>query len=1579
MDLAEALGNRPLAIIAGSRFSEACSTRAALLSLYRESQSERSGDDANYGDLSCRAWLLGSHLRRILGDSLPAKLESALQTETSADLQTLCSLPIDLVLTTSMGNGWEQAFDDSGKIVHSIVPGQSPDYDYDAVVYHLFGKTSHADSLLLSGTDFEHIRHNTDLQSLLQSWWSSRVFVFLGFDADDDDFRWLLQTMLLPGSTGTHFAFMPGLNNTEARELRAQFGLHLLGDRENAVSELVSHLDGTKPIARESADLDAIMARAAVDKNDPAVASGFELLEHRLRQAGAHERLVDVQLARLSVAEGPKGRQQTLLEISSLLEHKIQDPIRAFHATLGAYREQPDRQLWTTLARQATTAECQELYAAALMESRPELRSADRQVALLQVVQIHRQLGDTSRAIEAMEQATKDGEQGEELEELHRELLREAERWYELTRALERAAGQATMLDVKQRYLLQRAEILQDRLGEPWAAIECYQQVLAMDPGNQQALKHIERLFLHLHQVPALLDLLYDYGDRHSASELRAKLWRLGEQCRNRGDHTGAVLCFEKLRDEEPSNPDILQVLSELYAELGETSSLVGILKAKVGAAKAGKERAELSQELAIAHEDLDHLTEAAECWEWVCHDAPESTEAVTALERIYRRTQNWQSLLALYSRQRERADGQDKSRWISLMAELHQHQLAELGPAIDLLSELREREPKNSELGARVLLLLEQAGRYGEAARLSDELADTGEGNAKATLLQHAARLWQQHNESGRAITSLEAATAACPDRADLHKALAEVLQSQGEHLRAAETYDKASLLATGFESTKYALQAARCFENLNATDRGIEVLEHRWLSGSEERIVAVELRRLYEARGRHEDLINLLETQNDRVRQEEQLEELQAMADAYAALGQWKEEISCMERALRAFPDRTDIAKQLAETALDHEQWNVAQLASQLLLKDHTSAGDKATGYCFLARRSFEIGEQKEAMGFLSKARERAPFDRRALALLVEFSVGEPEAQAGYLRALLLDAPQNERAGLLIKIGDLCRDHLGERAEARDAYQSALLITPDDHLLLHRCLAFAVEDKEWDESLEYLDHLIETESDPSVRARYRSTTAHVHEEELGDDPTAIRMLWKATKEAPRDLSILRKLATLLRGQRDWQGLLDCNSKLLTALQDSPGISALVHANAWIDLADLCSEHLGDRVTALCALEVAVGLMPKSIDYRERLANLYQADRRYHDAIAQHQAILDLEPSLLPSYNALSRLFEKTGNTSASKACQQAATAMSSETPLHIPIPKQRKTPLTNEQMAELRHPEERFALGHLLALITPTIATTAPRKRRRTTFSGRKSLSASHPASKRSIALAEQLGVHAPAVYLEPSSPIGVKTGVERSGGQLVPVVTFNKDTAESVESIQTSFLLARSLVSLRREYLARAVQPDPRALGHALDAVFELAQSKPGASVSKTATAFAKAIDTTTFDQLKLLVRKLRPEKYGGYQIVSRWIETSNMSANRVALWLVGDLLTALKGSEEEGENKRRAEENRQDLIRTFCSPLIRSDMHIQPTSPITKTPHEGEARGEGAKGKSQSIRKDFRNIARTVTEEIRLDSL
>ena len=477
---------------------------------------------------------------------------------------------------------------------------------------------------------------------------------------------------------------------------------------------------------------------------------------------------------------------------------------------------------------------------------------------------------------------------------------------------------------------------------------------------------------------------------------------------------------------------------------------------------------------------------------------------------------------------------------------------------------------------------------------------------------------------------------------------------------------------------------------------------------------------------------------------------------------------------------------------------------------MAEDATVEDQVAGYCLLAQQAIARGENDEAMEHLGHARERMPFDRKVLALLVELASDKPDAQIGYLRALLLDAPRNERADILVRIGDLCSSALDEKEEARDAYLGALQLRPNDHLLLHRCLAISVESKEWDESLEYLERLIESEEDPAVRARYRSTTAHLYEEELGNIDKSIELLWLAVDEAPSDQNILGRLAQHLRIKEDWQGLLECTSRLLAALRDDPHVTNEAHARAWHELAKLCTAELDDRETGMCALEVAVNLHPKNVDYRLDLAQCYQDDGRREAAIAQNQAVLDLEPTLLTSYNSLAKLYEASGHGEAAQACRLGAQALLGKPLEEKSMQRVPKEPLDNEHLSALRHEDDDVVLGHLFALMTPALAMLKPKRRRRlSTISGRRPLNADHPASELIASMAERLGVYSPVVYVDRRQEEAAETGVERRDEMLVPVVVLSHEAAEDIESSKVRYALARTLVLLRREYLASSVR--------------------------------------------------------------------------------------------------------------------------------------------------------------------------
>jgi tetratricopeptide (TPR) repeat protein len=1487
-----------------------------------------------------------------LGDDFSRELLDVVGAEPSRELETLANLPIDLIMTMSVGTEWERALAASGKLINSVVPGQSPDYDYDAVVYHLCGRGDIPGSLSFS-------RPHSEMQALLEAWWSSRVFLFVGFSTEDDELELVLERMMPTGSQ-QHFIFLPDATIIEESELAEQYNLNVLPGVFSAQALVPLLHGGAGLMAQERVDLDSLLARAH----------------------GDYERLIDVNVARLSLAEQEVERRQILLETAALLEDKMGDRQRAFEATLSAYRELPDKELWGTLSRRSETVDEKRRLAESVFELRSTLPKAARVPALLEAVRVYREVGDIEHATELIELTSADKAEYPELAAVHLELLREGERWHDLARLLHDAADKADYLEEREAHLVARAELLHKKLDEPWAAIEGYQQILQLNPGNGVALAALESLFLDLHQVPALLELLGDFGTRYRAPELAAKLWRIGERCRSRGDLAGAVLCFERLRDEQPSNEKLLSGLAELYDQQGETARHRDVLKAQVGASAPGKNRAELCEKLARVHEELHELDAAAECWEWVLLDNPASDAAFRALDRVYRVSRRWPELLELYSRRLEQVDGDELRHLLLETADIYQYQLEDCGRAIDYCLRAIELE-KSAELESRLLTLYTGAARYQDAAELADEQARADRESPRHALqVKEAAELWLKAGDTVKAVRRMKRALKERPHSPEFHIALGRAFEQAKQYLEAGNAYENAARYSEASRATKHALSAASCFEEVGATERAIAVLEARMDGGASDSALIQELRHLYERSSRHSELAELLRTLVVGAEAEERLELLWTIAECHRALGQWEEEIECCEEAVELFPERISVVRRMAETAVQHQSWDAVEHSCRILLTLETRPEEIAEIYCMLARREAALDNTEAALKLLGKARDKVPFDRGALMLLTELSEEQPEAQTGYLRALLLDAEDDEKADLLIQLGDIYAKRLDLRADARDAYQQALLLREGDHLLLHRCLEFSVEDGDWYESLEYLERLIDTEKDAAVRSRYLSTAARVHEEELQNVEPAIPLLWRAADDNPADRDVLERLMSHLRDRKEWHALLEATSRLLAVLRDDPSVTPAEHARAWSSLAEICVRELNDRETAVCSLEVAVNLQPYNLNYRNELARLYtQEESRLDDAVEQMQAILDLEPERQHSYRMLERLYEKLGQEDSAAACRLASAYMRGETREPVERATNLNAQLTLERYGQLVHPDDRLALGQLMALLTPVIAAVAPRRKRRSSsISQWKPLPATHLVVARIKRLAKSLGVYPPVVYHDEDAAVPVQMITQNVDGELVPAIVLSGELLEEVESAQSTFLLASALASARREYIALLIEPDTQVLAQSLDAVVEVARE--GEASSKTARAFAKHLSPVVLDQIRSLLAKLPLESKSSVDLMRSWFEASARTADRIALWVTGDLAAALKGLEQRGLSEDKDVTARQDLIRAHCCDGMRDEISVvRPTSPLRTLVKsaKSDAIGGSKNMNPKAMRDRFRMAAQTVTEELQLDQL
>src|SRR5262249_40949661 len=266
-----------------------------------------------------------------------------------------------------------------------------------------------------------------------------------------------------------HYALLQ-VSRIEAEELEAACGIRVLGETDpfRLARALSSGLEaGTRDGLPGPDDLDGWLALLAEDPARPGVGPALIALEQRLRRRCDYDQLVDLLLARVDVEPDRAVRAELLGEVARLAEHDLGDHERAFAAALRAYREAPARAAWEDLTALAEKTDGWADYATVLGECVGALPPEDWAEAWLRVARMCVEpFEQTDAAIAAPEAALALAPDAHEIAELHRDLLRQSERWPELAEWFERAAAAAGSAVESARLLAQAAEVRERHLGD---------------------------------------------------------------------------------------------------------------------------------------------------------------------------------------------------------------------------------------------------------------------------------------------------------------------------------------------------------------------------------------------------------------------------------------------------------------------------------------------------------------------------------------------------------------------------------------------------------------------------------------------------------------------------------------------------------------------------------------------------------------------------------------------------------------------------------------------------------------------------------------------------------------------------------------------------------------------------------------------------------------------------------------------------------------------------------------------------------------------------------------------------------
>ncbi len=573
-------------------------------------------------------------------------------------------------------------------------------------------------------------------------------------------------------------------------------------------------------------------------------------LERVLRKLGENDELAQVLAREAELASDPPRQADFLAALGALRLGPLDDADGALNAFREAVERVPDhpaarQALIELLDRDATRegaldvleplaearGDDQELIA--LYERRLELRDdrAERAHWLRKIAEVSSErLDDPSRAVAALGRALReDPSPGAALDDLER-IASAGGLSGSGAQEIEAALGGAEPDAARE--LALRAARLYEEAGDPAAAERLYRRVLEQDPENTDALQALEGLYRAARDAVRLAEVL----QRRAAVDLDPQLrrGRLLEAARlheARGDIAVAVAALQTLRAADEEDVEALQELARLYEVLGQPRELDGVLAQQARLVEDPAQRARLWARVGeLRLGILDDADGAAEAYREALDGAPDDAMALSALEAIEEKRQDWPTLQEVLLRRLGNTTGADQGAVLLKLARNAEQRLQDVDQAVGFLRQLLDADPGNGFGYLELERILRSAERWYDLVDVLAKHAETeGAAGRKPTELAlrvAIANVWEQELDSpDSAAEALERVLEVAPDNAAALMSLARLHERAERWDEAAEVLERAAAqAATPADMAEIHFRTAGILRNKGAEPDDVE-----------------------------------------------------------------------------------------------------------------------------------------------------------------------------------------------------------------------------------------------------------------------------------------------------------------------------------------------------------------------------------------------------------------------------------------------------------------------------------------------------------------------------------------------------------------------------------------------------------------------------------------------------------------------------------------------------------------------------------------------------------------------------------
>jgi tetratricopeptide (TPR) repeat protein len=792
------------------------------------------------------------------------------------------------------------------------------------------------------------------------------------------------------------------------------------------------------------------------------------------------------------------------------------------------------------------------------------------------------------------------------------------ERWRPLAEALkEEEATACATVEERVAVLLELAVVFRDHLKHDIPLTATLERALELDPDNVPIIDHLAEQYEEQRRWPELISTLERKAQRMTDPTDRFTLYlRMAQLFLERmNKEIEAVQALEVAHSLRPGDALAKVPLEQLYEKRRDWAKLIALRGRELERVEDPALRLKYAVELALlASERVKALEPAASAWRGVLAIEPAHDQALTQLEQLYTRYQEWQRLLEVYELRVQQTSGEAKVAWLQKMALLCTNSLDEPVRAIEAWRSLLEIAPGNlrAQDALKRLYVAGKAweeleaffalhGAFDQFVRVLEQQVVEEDPATRVQLWERMAVLYRDAlARPDRALRAFEKVLELEPDRRSAAEALIPIYQ-QSKDLKKLVFVLTVQLKHTQDPDVRQ-VRLRRLAELCETGLRDLAGAQRWWLAAFADDPrsdgARSECERMAQATGNWAELVEAYNRASEgEIEPKTAILILAVMAKAQEEkLDDPSGAVRSLRRILELDERNLPAANSLERLYLARDEHAQLSALYQHLAGLATTVSERRLVRYRLARLADSTGNEEQAIAAFRGILDEGPGEREALEALERLYQrrGQFAELVGVLEAQLKLVEEGEPCvAIQFRLATLREGHLDDAAGAVELYRLILEAQPSHagacaalekrlgdpvHRLTAARLLEPIWERagEWKKLVEVRELILGDTPEVAKQMTLLHSIAALHVGELDSPQAAHETLGRALKVDPSHLPTLHALEKLTERLGDWPAL----AQLYREVAKRP-LSLAQQVDVRCRLGRLYLERLGERERA--------------------------------------------------------------------------------------------------------------------------------------------------------------------------------------------------------------------------------------------------------------------------------------------------------------------------------------------------------------------------------------------------------------